>query len=143
MLVRTFGYRPAGQVASEVDRLFQAVLSPVFASPAPRPAGFPAFNAWESSDALHLEAEIPGVPLDQIEITVQGEDLTVKGQRPAPASETLVRQERWHGAFERTVTLPTAIDPEKVSATLENGVLTVTLPKAESARARKIQVLAK
>ena len=58
-------------------------------------------------------------------------------------TETLVRQERWHGAFERTVTLPAAIDPAKVSATLENGVLTVTLPKAESAKARKIQVLAK
>ena len=62
-------------------------------------------------------------------------------QRPAPQAE-FMRQERWHGAFERTVTLPTSIDAEKVSATLTNGVLSLTLPKAASALPRKIEVKA-
>jgi HSP20 family protein len=144
MLVRTFGYSPVGQLATEMDRLFDAVLSPVFASPsAAARAGFPAFNAWEDSQNVYLEAEIPGVPMDQLEITVQGDELTVKGQRPAPKNESFVRQERWHGSFERTLTLPAPIEADKVNATLTNGVLTVTLPKAESARARKIQVRGK
>ena len=139
MLVRTFGYSPVSSLASEMDRLFQSVLPGLSVPGGARPA-FPAFNAWEDEQALHVEAEIPGVPMDQLEITVQGDELTIKGQRPARQNEGWVRQERWHGAFERTVTLPVAIDAERVSASLENGVLTVTLPKAESAKPRRIQV---
>ena len=137
MLVGTLHWNsPVGQLVSEMDRLFRTVLPPVAA---PRP-GFPALNGWEDDQALHVETEIPGVPMDQLEITVEGDELTIKGQRPAPKTEGLVRQERWHGAFERTVTLPVAIDPDRVEASLTHGVLNITLPKAASARARKIAV---
>ena len=139
MLVRTFGYAPARQFASDIDRLFGSVLtgSPLF-TPGPARAGFPALNAWEDEKALYVEAEVPGVALDQLEITVQGDELTLKGQRPA--AQNAVRQERWHGSFERTITLPVPIESESVDASLVNGVLTVTLPKAASARARKIEI---
>lgn len=137
MLVRTLRWN--SPVASEMDRLFGSVLSalPGFAS---APARAPAINGWEDAEAVYVEAEVPGIPMDQIEITVQGDELTLKGQRPAPKTEGTLRQERWTGSFERHITLPVPIDAEKVEASLTNGVLTIKLPKAASARARKVQI---
>jgi len=108
-------------------------------------SAFPPVNVWEENDRVVLEAELPGLELKDLEIFVTGgNQLTLKGQRQAPAPEKGVwhRQERGQGVFQRTLTLPFVVDPDKVEARLENGVLSVQLAKHESARPRKIQVRA-
>jgi HSP20 family protein len=92
-----------------------------------------------------VEAELPGLDLKDLEIFVTGgTQLTLKGERKPQAPEKALwhRQERGFGAFNRTITLPFAVDAEKVEAKFENGVLLVKLAKHESARPRKIQVKA-
>src|SRR5262245_23670743 len=94
---------------------------------------------------MSTEAELPGVELKDLEIHVTGgKELTLKGERRPVAPEGGVwhRQERAFGAFTRTLTLPFAVDPDKVEARLENGVLTIQLAKHESAKPRKIAVKA-
>jgi HSP20 family protein len=91
---------------------------------------------------LHAEAELPGVSMEDIEVMVVGNELTIRGQRrPRPADNVnFHRRERGTGEFSRTVTLPFDIDQNKVEAILKNGILTVVLPKAETAKPRKIKV---
>ena len=106
-------------------------------------AAHPALNVWEDEGHLYVEAELPGMELDDLEIYVTGGDqLTLKGERKQPSFENGVwhRQERGFGTFVRTVTLPAHVDADKVEGRFTNGVLTVTLPKAEAARPRKIAV---
>jgi HSP20 family protein len=106
-------------------------------------AGFPPVNVWEDGDTLHVEAELPGLKLNDLEIYVTGNNqLTLKGERkPAvPDKSVRHRQERGFGKFVRSLTLPFAVDPNKVDASFENGVLQIKLAKHESAKARKITV---
>jgi HSP20 family protein len=108
-------------------------------------AVFPALNVWEEADQVCVEAELPGLDLKDLEIYVTGgNQLTIKGERKPAAPENGVwhRRERAFGNFVRTLTLPFAVDAEKVDARLENGVLLVKLAKHESARPRKIAVKA-
>ncbi len=107
------------------------------------------FDRWgggapvAEDDHVVLEAELPGLQLKDLEIFVTGgNQCTLKGERRPVVPEKGVwhRQERGHGAFQRTLTLPFPVDPEKVEARLENGLLCVRLAKHESARPRKIQV---
>ncbi|MCI0639143.1 MAG: Hsp20/alpha crystallin family protein [Gemmataceae bacterium] len=108
-------------------------------------AAFPAVNVWEDGDSLHVEAELPGLQLEDLEIFVTGNNqLTIKGERkqqtPEKASEHRLE---WHyGSFVRTLTLPFPVDDRKVNARLENGVLRIELPKHEAARPRRIPVKA-
>jgi HSP20 family protein len=105
----------------------------------------PALNVWEDTDSVHLEAELPGLDLKDLEIYVTGgNQLTIKGERKVktPEKGTWHRQERILGSFTRTLTLPFPVNSEKVEARLENGVLMIDLAKHESARPRKIQVKA-
>jgi HSP20 family protein len=104
---------------------------------------FPPLNLWEEDDAFYLEAELPGLALEDLEIFVTGHNqLTIKGQRKAPTVDKGVqhRQERGFGEFSRTLTLPMDINEEKVEARLEHGVLKVRLPKSEAAKPHKIQI---
>ena len=108
----------------------------------PKPS-FPALNVWEQEDALVVEAELPGLGLEDLEIFVTGQNqLTIKGERPVVEVPNAVwhRQERGYGTFTRELTLPTLVDADKVEARYEAGVLTLTLPKAEAAKPRKITV---
>lgn len=110
-----------------------------------RTTSFPIVNVWEDVDNLHIEAELPGVDLKDLEIYVNaGNQLTLKGQRrqPEPGKGQWHRQERDFGKFVRTLTLPFVVNSEKVEAKLENGVLLLDLAKHESAKARKIAVKA-
>jgi HSP20 family protein len=88
--------------------------------------------------------EVPGAKSPQIEISVVGNQLAVKVERPDLAQQGVAfhRRERAVGAFSRVLQLPVEVDAERVQADLRNGVLTVTLPKAAAARPRKIQVTA-
>ncbi len=106
-------------------------------------ASFPAVNVREEEDALDIEAELPGMNLEEVEIFVTGNNqLTLKGERKTPVVDkgTQHRRERTFGKFVRGLTLPFPVDASKVEAHLENGILSIHLPKHEAARPRKITV---
>ncbi len=136
----------ASQLRQEMDRLLSSFVGN-FADGG-RPwvdRGQPSINLWETGDAVVVEAELPGVQQEQIEISVVGNELTLKVERPELEKEgvTFHRRERPSGSFVRVVRLPTEVEANRVEAEFRNGVLTVTLPKAESARPRKIHVTTK
>ena len=131
-----------GELRREMDRLFDAFGSDVAGSPFRRAAAYPALNVWDAGEALCLEAEIPGIRKDDLEILAVGNEVTIKGARKGLEGEKLKyhRRERGIGEFTRTVTLPSEIDADKVEATLNNGVLLLRMPKAETAKPKQITV---
>ena len=111
-----------------------------------RGAPFPPVNLYESSEGYVLTAEIPGVKSEDLEVSVEGERVTLGGKRaidyPTDGSTSLHRRERQAGSFRRTFTLPEPADPEKTEAICRHGILMVRIPKAESAQPRRISVRA-
>ncbi|MCS7014694.1 MAG: Hsp20/alpha crystallin family protein [Gemmatales bacterium] len=108
-------------------------------------AGYPPINVWEDEANVYAELELPGMALEDLEIYVTGRNqLSIKGERKAPQVEkgTWLRQERPFGSFHRIVTLPVDVEADKVEARLQNGVLTIVMPKCEEAKPRKITVKA-
>lgn len=101
----------------------------------------PEVNIFETKDGYVLEAEMPGVNKDGLDISVEGNEITITGRRNAAAAmgETLFRESR-SADFRRVFELDPAIDAAKVSAKIEQGVLTLTLPKSERVKPRKISV---
>ncbi len=127
----------------DFDRLFQSLVPEAVETFGRASHGaFPAVNAWEDDQAVSIEAELPGFALDDIEITMTGRTLTLSGKRETalPEGAAYVRRERPQGRFSRTLTLNTDIDTAKISASLDKGVLRITLPKAESVKVRRIEV---
>jgi HSP20 family protein len=105
--------------------------------------GYPAVNVWADEDAQLVTAEMPGVDMQDIEISVLGDVLTLSGSRKEeelPEDSRYHRRERSCGTFTRSVQLPYPVDADKVEATLEKGVLHIRLPRAEESRPRKIAV---
>lgn len=135
-------WAPYSDLRREIDRLFDTFMGGD--GGVMRARAFPAVNIREEGDNLYLEAELPGVARDDLDISAAGNELTLRGRRNPPKDENLVyhRQERGFGEFTRVLTLPVDIDADKIEATLREGVLTLTLPKAEAARARKIEIKA-
>jgi len=144
MVLRYVGPRhPIHQLRREMDRLFSGVLGNVGDVSWPLAGrGRPAVNVWETDDALKVELEVPGVEREQVELSVAGEELSIKVERPELEQEGTAyhRRERPVGAFARVLRLPVPVDADRVEAEMRHGVLTISLPKAESARPRKIQV---
>lgn len=104
---------------------------------------YPALNISEDPTTIYVRAEIPGTPAEAISIFVEGDSLTIRGERKEAATPETIsyhRQEIGYGRFNRAVTLPTRINAEKVTATAQDGILTITLPKAEEAMPRQITV---
>lgn len=131
-------WRSLHDMHHEFNRVFDRVENPPFGA-----VEFPGLNVWEADEALHVEAELPGLELSDLEIFVTGRNqLTIKGERKPPVLEKAVahRQERGYGKFERSLTLPYPVNEEAVEARFENGVLKIRLPKHESAKPRKIEI---
>lgn len=134
---------PLNRLREEMERLFSG-----HATGFPLNLGnvdasvFPALNVWEENEVFHVEAEVPGLNLEDLDISVKDDELTIKGERKASREEGAAyhRRERSFGQFERTHKLPASVDATKVEARLKDGVLRITLPKAEAAKARKISV---
>jgi HSP20 family protein len=106
---------------------------------------YPPVNIWENADFVFAEAELPGLKLPDLEITVTANNqLTLKGKREPVTPEKVEwhRQERGFGSFERTIELPVIVDAGKVEARLENGVLTIKMAKSPAAKPKKIPVKA-
>jgi len=140
-----FGYtrNPAQQFRRDLDRLLTGFANEFSEAGWPWGVrGQPAVNVWEKPEAVMVEVEVPGVKGDQIDISVVGNELTIKVSRPEsdPADTAYHRRERPAGAFTRVLRLPSEVAADKVEADLRDGVLTITLPKSESARPRKINI---
>ena len=95
-------------------------------------------------DAFVVTAYLPGVQPDSVEITFEKDELTVKGQFPKQVEGNhYIKNELFHGAFQRTLTFTTPVDVEAIEAHFENGVLTLRIPKAAEAKPKKIAVTSK
>lgn len=129
------------QLRREMLRLFDAAGTSGFASPS---AGvFPPLNVSQDADNFYLRAEIPGVNADQLSISAERNRVSISGRRDIPAERERVsyhRKERAEGAFSRTVALPTEIEADRVEARYSDGILTLTLPRAEATKPRQISI---
>lgn len=106
---------------------------------------FPPLNVWANEENAMITAEIPGVDPNDLDISVVGDTLTLSGSRSPENGEdghTYHRRERWQGNFSRTLQLPFRIDAEQVDAAFSNGVLQVTLPRAEEDKPHRISISA-
>ena len=104
---------------------------------------YPPINVYDNGDSYLLLAQLPGHATDDVELTITGETLTIRGERKRPdgvKDDNFRRQERPMGRWTRSITLPDRIDSAQVGASFSNGILTVTLPKAEGAKPRHIAV---
>ena len=138
---------PFTRMTRDLDRLFEsfggAGMRPYFTETETRRFA-PPMNVWEDENAFHVETELPGIPMENVEVLATTDSLTIKGQRTEETRENAANhvRERRFGSFERSVTLSGEINVDGVEARLEHGVLHVTMPKAENAaRSRKVQIL--
>lgn len=140
MLVRRLNGNPLDRLRHEMDHLFDSFLHQVPMERGSRT--FPALNIWDDESNCYVEAELPGFLMDDLELLVSGNELTVKGQRKDNVDEKAVfhRKERPVGRFSRVVQLPVDIDSDNVTAELARGILLITLPKAAEVRPKKIEV---
>lgn len=144
--------RPATWVANDVrrmDRLFNDVFAAFPFSDAltreaeSTAAWIPAVDVFETKDGLRVIAELPGVKPEEVKLSVEQGILTLRGEKHQHAeeqTESVHRYERSYGVFQRSFQLPSSVDAEKIDAKLEHGVLTISLPKAEKAKAKEIAV---
>ena len=162
---------PLDELRDEIDRLWTSlVTAPPLHGWGPRSDErlFPAVNLRETDDAFTVEAELPGISVSDVDISVAGDSLVLKGSRrdgegsrssgesasadapsltaersaDAPPADKVVwlLRERGAGAFERRITLPVAVDSQRVEARLVDGVLTVVCPKLAACQPRKVEV---
>lgn len=124
----------------DVDRFLQQLWSAQ--QTGPRPMAMP-MDAYRRGDSFLLQLDLPGVTPDSIELTVEDNVLTIAAERPAPPKGDGVESviaERTFGTFTRQVVLGKTLDSERIEASYEGGVLTVAIPVAEQAKARRIEV---
>jgi len=105
--------------------------------------GAPAVDLADRKDEVVLRADLPGLEQKDIEVTVEGGMLTIRGERKEEKEEkreNYYHAERWAGRFARSVMLPPGVDADKVKATFKNGVLEVHIPKTKEAKGKKVEV---
>jgi HSP20 family protein len=123
-----------------MDRLYDDALAP---HRLPQAGVFPLVNLTENKDKYFIRAELPGVKADELDLQVTGNKLAISGERKITAEDESAkyhRREREAGTFSRMIGLPGEVDSDKVEAKLENGILTVVVPKAEIAKPKQISV---
>jgi HSP20 family protein len=128
------------RMRQQLDRLFEDAATPQQAVGA---GVFPLINLTEDKDRYFIRAELPGVKGDDIDIQVTANNLSISGERKIAVEEEgarFHRREREAGSFSRMIGLPGDINPDKVNAKLENGILTVEVSKAEAAKPKHITV---
>lgn len=124
-------------------RMFEDAFSRLLSEPRTGRPWSPAVDIFETENSLVLKADIPDVDLKDIEVKVENQTLTVKGERKFeqdPKTKGYHRIERSYGTFVRSFALPETVDTEKVGAQYKNGVLAITLPKKEAAKPRQVKV---
>jgi HSP20 family protein len=124
----------------QMDRLVEGLSGPYLR---PYAGVFPLINLTETKDSFYVRAELPGVTAGDLDIQATSNSLSISGERKIPSEN---KDARWHrrereaGKFSRMIAMPSEIDPNKVDASLVNGILTIAVPKAEVAKPRQIAV---
>ena len=132
-------WREMDQLQREMNRFMQTSLG---VSPF-QTKSFPAINIWTNEDGQVITAELPGIDVKNINIDVTADTLTITGERKANDLDENIRyhrQERDYGEFSRTIQLPFMVDTNNVNAKLNNGILKITLQRAEADKPKKIQI---
>ncbi len=139
-------WRPNREISTlrrEMDRLFEDFFGDKGGFLAEAGKWMPAVDVSETDDNIIVKAELPGMKSEDIDVSVQGDVLVIKGEKK---EETEEKKENFHlierrrGEFARSIRIPVPVDQDKVSAKYENGVLAVTLPKKEESKAKQIKV---
>jgi HSP20 family protein len=128
----------------EMDRLFGSTFGSAVGTPASFQSWSPPLDVYEDKDSFTVVIDLPGLKKENIEISLREQNLTISGQRIAEerAGDQGFRAERFYGSFQRTVNLPAQVDPNRVKASYQDGILKVVLPKAETAKPKQIAVSA-
>jgi HSP20 family protein len=128
------------QMRRQMDRLFEDAMAPY---QQPRAGVFPLVNLTEDKNNYYVRAELPGVKAKELDIQATANNLAISGERKIASEDQGARyhrREREAGKFSRMIGLPGEINPDKVEAKLENGILTVVVSKAEIAKPKQITV---
>lgn len=129
---------------NSIDRLFdESFARPGFGFIAPISAANLAIDMYETKNDVVVQAALPGVKPEQVEVTITGDTLTIRGEMKEEnevKEKDYVRKERQYGSFSRCVTLPSGLKSDKADATFKNGVLTLKIPKTDEAKPKTIQV---
>lgn len=143
MFRQPFNWREMERLRRDMDRLFEVTV-PRFQRA--RGVRFPAINVWaDENEGAFVTAEVPGIAPDTLDIAVTADTLTISGARTPddlPEEAQYHRRERYCDEFNRSVQLPFTVDKDGVEATVENGVLRITLPRAEDEKPKQIAVKA-
>lgn len=127
----------------EIDRLFEAPLAELARSSQLFSGWTPALDMYEDKDNVYVRAELPGMKKEDIEVSLHEGNLSISGERRSEEKEEnreVHRTERFFGRFQRIVSLPTLVEAEKIKAEYRDGILCITLPKAEQAKPKQINV---
>ena len=130
---------------SEMNRLFEDMWRDSAWDSIESTAWSPVADIYETDNDLVLKVDLPGVDPKMVDVRIEDNVLTIRGERRFEenvAKENYQRMERLHGTFSRAFRLPVSVDADKIRADFKDGVLTVTLPKAESAKAKRIEIAA-
>lgn len=140
---------PLGELSRlrrEVDRMWEDFFGPRGWGLRPWEGEWaPAIDVSETADKVEIKAEVPGIDPKEINITLTGDVLTIKGEKKSEREETKESYhlvERSYGSFSRSLTLPAAVEVDKIDARYEKGVLTVTCPKKEEVKPKAIEIKA-
>ena len=136
---------PFGELQREMNRVFDTVFGKQFGGPGRMRVGYvyPPMNVRETGDHFVVDCEVPGLEMEDLEVYVARDQLTVSGQRKRALPEdgvTLHRHERDAGRFSRAITLPGPVDSSATEATLSDGVLTVRIPKTEDTKPKRVKI---
>jgi len=146
-LVRWEPFRELVSLREAMDRLFEeSFVRPGAGRSLPTGVESLVVDMYETDDAIVVKAPIPGIKADDLDISVSGDTLTIRGETKAEAEvkeENYVRRERRYGSFCRSLAIPKSIVADEAEAEFENGVLTLTLPKAEEVKPKVIKVKAR
>ena len=125
-------------------RRMQSEMNRLFSGYAPAAREFPPINIWLGDDSVVVTSELPGVTADDVNISLQEDVLTLAGaRRPKQEQDTnWQRRERAYGTFSRAIQLPFQVDPDKVQARFNNGILEIEMERLEADRPKKIQIRA-
>jgi len=141
-IVRWEPLRDIGSIQTDMNRLFNSLFDEQ-ATPSGGRRWVPAMDLVEGDGEYVLRADLPGLSREDIAVEVDGNVLTVSGERSSERSaedEGYFRVERAHGSFSRALTLPEGVDPKAVVATVEKGVLEVRIPKPEQRRPHRVEI---
>jgi HSP20 family protein len=129
-------WRELERMRSELDRIFNGNAAPMASR------AYPLMNMYDSNDAVVVTAELPGMSREQVNITFTDGILSISGKRKGEdfGGMALVRQERSSSDFEKSVKIPSRVESDRIAATLRDGILMVTLPKAEEAKPKEISI---